>query len=146
MKNNEFCLEIDSISENEQFARTVVAAYVVRLNPTVDELEDVKAAVSEAVTNCVIHAYEHTIGKIWVRGRVEDNILVLEIEDKGRGILDIPKAMAPFYTSKPEEERSGMGFTFMQSFVDEVQVESRGGEGTKVVLKKAFSTEEVPTA
>jgi stage II sporulation protein AB (anti-sigma F factor) len=112
----------------------------------VDELEDVKAAVSEAVTNCVIHAYEHTIGKIWIRGKIEDHTLILEIEDKGKGIMDIPKAMAPFYTSKPEEERSGMGFTFMQSFVDEVQVESRNGEGTKVVLKKMFSTEKVSTA
>lgn len=139
MEREGFCLEIDSVSENEQFARVVVAAYAVRMNPTVEEMDDLKAAVSEAVTNCVIHAYENKVGKIWITGSINGRTLSLEIEDKGKGIADIPRAMAPFYTSKPDEDRSGMGFTFMQSFVDEVKVESRVGEGTTVSLKKEFT-------
>lgn len=138
MEKERFCLEIESISANEQFARVVAAAYAARLNPTVEEIEDLKAAVSEAVTNCVIHAYEDKVGTIRMSGSINGRMLTLKIEDKGKGIADIPRAMAPFYTSKPQEERSGMGFTFMQSFVNEVKVESSPGQGTVVTLKKQF--------
>lgn len=135
---NEMKLEFSSSSENESFARTVVSAFITRLDPTLEELADVKTAVSEAVTNAIIHGYEKREGMVCVYGRIEGNSIYLEISDRGEGIADVRKAMEPLYTSKPEEDRSGMGFAFMEAFMDELQVESVLGEGTTVKMKKVI--------
>lgn len=126
----------ESCSENEAFARTVVAAYITRLNPTLEELSDVKTAVSEAVTNCIIHGYEGGNGEIVMECNIHNQNISITIEDFGVGISDIDKAMEPLYTTKPEWERSGMGFAFMEAFMDELSVSSAPGKGTKVFLKK----------
>lgn len=135
---NEMKLEFSSHSENESFARTVVSAFIARMDPTLEELADVKTAVSEAVTNAIIHGYEKNPGKVAIYGRIEGNTIYLEISDTGEGISDITKAMEPLYTSKPELDRSGMGFAFMEAFMDEVEVESEPGKGTRVTMKKRF--------
>ena len=135
MKNT-MKVEFDSISANEAFARVTVAAFMAQLNPSVEEVADVKTAVSEAVTNAIIHGYAGEVHKITICGEMEDNLLTLRIEDQGVGIPDIEKAMEPMYTTKPELERSGMGFLFMEAFMDEVQVESQAGAGTTVTMKK----------
>ena len=134
---NEMQIVFDAKSENEGFARTAVAAFLAPLNPTIDELADVKTAVSEAVTNCVIHGYEMGPGKIFLDAAIWDRILVVAITDEGRGIADIEKAMEPMFTTKPELERSGMGFSFMEAFMDSLEVESEPGrdaEGDPVIL------------
>lgn len=133
---NEMKLEFSSNSENESFARTVVSAFIARLDPTLEELADVKTAVSEAVTNAIIHGYENQEGMVKIYGKIEGNCIYLEISDEGQGIDDISKAMEPLYTSKPELDRSGMGFAFMEAFMDELQVESEPGHGTTVKMKK----------
>lgn len=133
---NEMQIVFDAKSENEGFARTAVAAFIAPLNPTMDELADVKTAVSEAVTNCVIHGYEMRPGKIFLDAAIWDRILVVSVTDEGKGIPDIEKAMEPMFTTKPELERSGMGFSFMEAFMDEIQVESAPGRGTRVVMQK----------
>lgn len=133
---NEMKLEFSSNSENESFARTVVSAFVARLDPTLEELADVKTAVSEAVTNAIIHGYEKQKGMVRIYGKIEDNTVYLEISDEGEGISDIAQAMEPLYTSKPELDRSGMGFAFMEAFMDDLQVESEHGKGTVVKMKK----------
>ncbi len=133
---NEMKLEFDSISANEAFARVTVAAFMAQMNPSMEEVADVKTAVSEAVTNAIIHGYQGEIHKITISGRIEEQQLQLEIADQGVGIQDIKKAMEPLYTSRPELERSGMGFLFMEAFMDEIQVSSKPGEGTVVVMKK----------
>ncbi len=129
-------LEIESCSENEAFARVVVAAFVARLDPTLEEISDIKTAVSEAVTNAIIHAYEDRVGLIMVNAFLEENKLTVEVEDRGIGIADLEKAREPLYTSKPELERSGMGFTIMENFMDEITVRSAPGEGTVVIMVK----------
>ena len=131
-------IEFESCSQNEAFARTVVAAYITRLNPTLEELSDVKTAVSEAVTNAVIHGYESGPGRIFMTCNIHNNEVEIEIEDFGVGIADINKAMEPLYTTRPEWERSGMGFAFMEAFMDELDVRSKLGEGTRVVMKKTI--------
>lgn len=133
---NEMKLEFSSNSENESFARTVVSAFITRLDPTLEELADVKTAVSEAVTNAIIHGYEKQEGMVKIYGKIEENTVYLEISDEGQGIEDVSKAMEPLYTSKPELDRSGMGFAFMEAFMDELQVESDPGRGTTVKMKK----------
>lgn len=133
---NEMLVEFDAIGENEGFARVVVAAFASGLNPTLEELGDVKVAVSEAVTNGIIHGYGGQPGKIWIRAWKEGQTLTVQVEDRGKGIPDIEKAMEPMFTTKPEEERSGMGFSFMEAFTDDLQVESRVGEGTRVTMVK----------
>ena len=133
---NEMKLEFISISENESFARASVSAFVLKLNPTLEELSDIKTAVSEAVTNAIIHGYEKQQGMVTIRGKIEENTLFLEITDEGEGIPDIKKAMEPLYTSKPELDRSGMGFAFMEAFMDDLQVESEPGKGTRIRMKK----------
>ncbi len=133
---NEMKLEFSSNSENESFARTVVSAFVARLDPTLEELADIKTAVSEAVTNAIIHGYENREGMVKLCAKLEDNTIYLEISDEGQGIPDIAKAMEPLYTSKPELDRSGMGFAFMEAFMDELQVESQPGQGTRIRMKK----------
>ena len=125
-----------AMSVNEGFARVCVAAFCVQLNPTVDEITDIKTAVSEAVTNCVVHAYPSSMkGDVILRCELEDNLITITVSDKGVGIKDVEKAREPFYTSKPSAERSGMGFTVMESFMDDVQVISNSF-GTTVKMTK----------
>ncbi len=136
MNRSEITFIFDSRSENESLARTVIAAFIARLDPTLEELADVKTAVSEAVTNAIIHGYEGREGKITIHSRLEGNTVWIEILDEGVGISDITKAMEPLYTTKPEMERSGMGFAFMEAFMDELEVVSESGNGTAVKMKK----------
>lgn len=139
MKNtNEMEIIFDSHSSNEGFARVSVAAFLTQLNPTVEEVADVKTAISEAVTNAIIHGYENEIHKVSIRCRIEGPQIMVEVKDKGVGIEDVEQAMTPLYTSKPELERSGMGFAFMEAFMDSVEVESVPGEGTTVRMKKTI--------
>ena len=132
----EMKLEFDSRSANEAFARVTVASFMTQLNPTLEEVSDVKTAVSEAVTNAIIHGYENHVNKVRIYAGIEGRTLHLEISDRGVGIPDVKKAMEPLYTTRPELERSGMGFSFMEAFMDEVQVESEPGKGTIVRMKK----------
>ena len=134
----EMRLEFDAISENEGLARVVIAAFLTRLDPTLEQLQDVKTAVSEAVTNAVIHGYEEKGGKIRMLAILERGELRLTIEDDGIGIEDVSKAMQPLFTTKPEGERSGMGFSFMEAFMDRISVESSLGNGTTVHMWKSF--------
>ncbi len=135
-KRNEMCVEFDSRSINEGFARVAVAAFIAELNPTLDEISDVKTAVSEAVTNAVIHGYEETVGKIKMSCVIVDQEIEIEIADNGKGIADVEQAKTPFFTTKPELERSGMGFAFMEAFMDDVRVKSELEKGTTVWMKK----------
>ena len=139
---NEMKLEFVSKSSNEAFARVTVAAFTAQLDPTVEELADVKTAVSEAVTNSIIHGYENKLGIVTIIAKLKDKQLILEISDKGKGIEDIEMAKEPLYTTKPNLERSGMGFTIMESFMDTVEVESIVGLGTKVKMTKTIKTME----
>ncbi len=133
---NEMTLVFDSRPVNEGLARVAVAAFCTQLNPTLEEVADLKTAVSEAVTNCIIHGYEGKVHKIQVDCRLNGQELFVDVIDQGVGIADVEKAMEPLYTTKPERERSGMGFTFMEAFMDEVSVESEPGKGTTVHMKK----------
>ena len=139
---NEMRLEFDSISANEAFARVTVAAFMTQMNPSMEEVADVKTAVSEAVTNAIIHGYLGEVHKIVITGEIEDDWLRITVKDEGTGIADIEKAMEPLYTTRPELERSGMGFLFMEAFMDEVQVESEPGKGTAVHMKKRIKSQE----
>lgn len=136
MNNNEMKLEFDAISENEGFARVAVAAFITPLNPTLEEINDVKTAVSEAVTNAIIHGYEEKGGKITIRCQISGDFLTLIVEDKGKGIEDIDKAMEPLFTTRPDMDRSGMGFAFMEAFMDNLEVESKPGEGCRIIMEK----------
>ena len=136
MQQNEMKLEFDSLSCNEGFARVTVAAFMTQLNPTLEEVADVKTAVSEAVTNCIVHAYDGRIEKIIVSCQIQGRTLYLSVTDHGCGISDVKKAMEPLFTTKPDMERSGMGFAFMEAFMDEVHVESVPGQGTTVFMRK----------
>lgn len=133
-------LEFLSKSNNESFARVVVAAFASQLDPTLEELSDIKTAVSEAVTNAIIHGYEYREGLVKVECTIEDSEIEIVIRDNGLGIDDIEQAKEPFYTSKPNLERSGMGFVVMETFMDSLQVESIRGEGTTVRMKKNFKS------
>lgn len=133
---NEMKLEFLSKSNNEAFARIAVAAFASQLDPSIEELSDIKTAVSEAVTNSIIHGYEEKDGIIKIVAKLFANTLEIEIIDNGKGIEDIDKARQALYTSKPELERSGMGFTIMENFMDEVKIKSKLGEGTKITMKK----------
>lgn len=136
-------LEFESKSQNESFARTVVAAFAATMDPTIEELADIKTAVSEAVTNSIIHGYGDCIGMIIMRSFISGNEITVEVEDSGAGIEDINKAMEPLYTSRPELERSGMGFSFMEAFMDDLEVESVFGQGTLVRMKKRIGKQAV---
>ena len=127
---------LDAKSQNEGFARVTAAAFAAQLDPTVEELADIKTAVSEAVTNAIIHGYEGRSGKVCLEMEREENLLRFIIRDKGRGIADVKKAMRPLYTSKPHLERSGMGFTVMENFMDSLSVSSQLDAGTKVIMTK----------
>lgn len=134
--NNSMKLEFLAISENEKFARSTVSAFVSQLNPTLDEIEDIKAAVSEAVTNIVVHAYGNNIGTVYITCTLSDDTATITIKDTGCGICDIKLARTPLYTGSPDSERSGLGFTVMETFMDEIDVISERGVGTTITLKK----------
>ena len=122
-RRNEMETTFLSVAENESFARVVIAAFAVQLSPTVSEIADIKTAVSEAVTNAIVHGYEGSSGMVTLRAAIDDrSTLTVEVKDSGRGIADVPKAMEPFFTTHPEQERSGMGFAVMQTFMDDLQV------------------------
>ena len=152
---NEMEIIFDAVSENESFARVAVAAFIAHLNPTVEEMADIKTAVSEAVTNSIIHGYENTgnsagagespgqesrqtisAGKVRIHCVLENEMLHIEVVDEGKGIADVEQAMEPLFTTRPELERSGMGFAFMEAFMDDLEVESTVGKGTKVHMIK----------
>ena len=132
-------MEIESLSRNEEFARVVVSVFMARMNPTLEELDDVKTAVSEAVTNAVIHGYQGNGGIIYLEVKILGQELTVTVKDTGIGIPNIPQAMEPMFTTDPEGERSGMGFSFMEAFMDEVSVESEPDKGTVVTMKKKFN-------
>lgn len=133
---NEMTLIFESKSQNESFARTVVAAFAAQLDPTIEELADIKTAVSEAVTNSIIHGYVDCIGAIRMHCMISGNEITVEIIDEGVGIENIEQAMEPLYTTRPELERSGMGFSFMEAFMDDLVVKSASGKGTSIKMKK----------
>ncbi|MFD2611953.1 anti-sigma F factor [Paenibacillus gansuensis] len=134
-------LQFASKSENESFARVAVAAFVSQLDPTMQELTDLKTVVSEAVTNSIIHGYENNPeGVVTIKARIEGDTVTIDIEDQGLGIEDLDLAKEPLYTSKPELERSGMGFTIMENFMDQVEVTSEAGKGTKVRMVKRIES------
>lgn len=143
MRENKVNIEFESRSQNESFARVAIAAFVAQLDPTIEEISDVKTAVSEAVTNAIIHGYKNTYGIVEIRGEIEENTIKISIHDDGVGIENIKKAMEPLYTGAKESERSGMGFSFMEAFMDEVEVLSKVGEGTTVVMKKTIGNRTV---
>ena len=132
-------MEIESLSRNEEFARVVVSVFMARMNPTLEELDDVKTAVSEAVTNAVIHGYQGNGGIIYLEVKILGQELTVTVKDTGIGIPNIPQAMEPMFTTDPEGERSGMGFSFMEACMDEVSVESEPDKGTVVTMKKKIN-------
>ena len=138
---NKMKLEFLSRSDNERFARMAVTAFILELDPTIEELSEIKTAVSEAVTNAVIHGYDMQEGIITLEGTLEDNKLTITVSDNGVGIPDIKKAREPLYTGKPEAERSGMGFTIMEEFMDELYVKSELGKGTSVTMTKTIEVD-----
>lgn len=137
---NEMNLKFLSLSENESFARLAVASFCSNRNLTVEEISDIKTAVSEAVTNCVVHAYAENIGEIEINCIVTDSDIQIDIIDHGIGIDNVSEALKPFFTTKPDMERSGMGFTVMEGFMDKMSVESEKGKGTKVTLVKNLNS------
>lgn len=141
-EKNEMKLSFDARSVNEGFARVAVAAFITDLNPTLDEVADIKTAVSEAVTNAIIHGYDSPDEQVELTCRIRDLEVEITVQDYGKGIEDVKKAREPFYTTKPELERSGMGFAFMEAFMDEVRVESNVGEGTRVWMRKKIGAQE----
>ncbi len=136
---NEVSITFPSRSSNESYARAAVAAFAAQLDPTLEEIGDIKTAISEAVTNCIVHAYPDTVGKIYIKLRIfDDNTLEISIRDKGLGIADIERAKTPMYTTGGED-RSGMGFTIMESFTDNLKIRSKPGRGTTVKMRKKIS-------
>ena len=140
--DNEMKLEFISKSANEAFARIAVAAFVSQLDPTIEELADIKTAVSEAVTNCIIHGYKDKQGIVKIKAKLKQNQIIIEISDQGKGIENINIAKEPLYTTKPNLERSGMGFTIMESFMDSMEVQSIVGLGTKIIMTKTIGQRE----
>ncbi len=140
---NEMKVSFDARSVNEAFARVAVAAFIADMNPTLNEISDIKTAVSEAVTNAIIHGYDNPKQKVELTCRVEDDWVEIEVRDYGVGIEDVSKAMTPFFTTKPELERSGMGFSFMEAFMDDLQVFSEKGQGTCITMRKQIGKQEV---
>lgn len=139
MYRNKMHLEFESKSENEKFARVTAAAFVTRLDPTMEEISDLKTAVSEAVTNAIVHGYEGGEGMVHMEVEIEERTVTVTVWDDGVGIEDITQAMEPLFTTKPEEDRAGMGFMFMEAFMDELQVFSEVGKGTRIIMKKTIS-------
>ena len=143
INENEMELKFLSRANNEAFARITVAAFASQLDPTIEEISDIKTAVSEAVTNCIVHGYEDKLGTINLKCNILDNKITIEISDSGKGIENIEMAKQPLYTTKPNLERSGMGFTIMESFMDDLKVESVLGLGTKITMTKTIKKEEI---
>ncbi len=139
---NQMKLEFISKASNEAFARITVAAFASQLDPTIEELADIKTAVSEAVTNSIIHAYDNRQGIVKIEAKIKDNKVIIEISDTGKGIENIDIAKEPLYTTKPNLERSGMGFTIMESFMDNVRIESIVGLGTKITMEKEIKVKQ----
>ena len=136
---NEMEIKFLGIPNNEAFARISVASFAATLDPTIEEISDIKTSVSEAVTNSIIHGYEkNNKGIVTIKSKIKENVVVIEVIDFGKGIENIKRAREPLYTTKPEEERSGMGFTIMENFMDEVDIISTLGQGTKVIMKKVI--------
>lgn len=131
-----FRMELESLSRNEEFARVVTAVFMSRMDPTLQEVEDVKTAISEAVTNAEIHGYRGGKGSIWIEMEIDEGMLTIRVRDRGAGIVEIERAMQPMYTTDQTGQRSGMGFSFMKAFMDQVEVESAPGAGTVVTMKK----------
>ena len=138
MYDNMIKIEFLSKSQNEGFARVAVAAFISQLDPTIEELTDVKTAVSEAVTNAIIHGYENNEGIVFIETYLQNNEATVIVRDDGVGIADVEEAMQPLFTSRTDLERSGMGFTVMETFMDSLEVQSEKGKGTKVTMKKIF--------
>ncbi len=137
---NEVRLTFPSVSSNEAFARAAAASFCAQLNPTYDELSDIKCAVSEAVTNAIVHGYRDALGEVQLQMKItDDRIFRAEIKDKGCGISDVEEAMRPLFTTDPENERSGMGFTIIENFMDSLRVVSAPGKGTRVIMSKKLS-------
>lgn len=143
---NEMNLTVKSISENESFVRSVVAGFCVSVNPSLDEITDIKTAVSEAITNCVVHAYPNGVGNIDIKAKLFEDRVDIYITDYGIGIEDLETAIQPFYTTKPDEDRSGMGFTVMESFMDEFNVKRNRTKGITVFMSKKFEKQNVKVA
>lgn len=141
MERNQMTLKFPSYSQNESFARGVVSCFALSLNPTLTEISDIKTAVSEAVTNCIVHGYPENVGEITLKCLIEQNKLHIDVFDNGVGIENLEQALEPFYTTKEDEERSGMGFTIMKSFMDDVKVTSKKGQGTHVYMLKIIKTD-----
>ncbi|MCQ2969625.1 MAG: anti-sigma F factor [Clostridium sp.] len=140
MLDNNISIEFQSLSQNEGFARVAVSAFIAQIDPTIDEMADVKTAVSEAVTNSIIHGYENKKdGIIRIEACISGNNVTIKIVDYGKGIIDVKKAMEPLYTSRPDLERSGMGFSVMETFMDTLSVTSEEGKGTIVIMSKKFN-------
>lgn len=140
-KNN-IILKFPSISENESFARSVVAIFALQLNPSISQISDLKTAVSEAVTNAIVHGYPNEIGEITLEARIDEDTIHINITDVGVGIENLEQALEPFFTTKEDDERSGMGFTIMKSFMDDVVVTSEKGNGTKIRMSKKLTSDE----
>lgn len=141
---NEIKLTIPSRSSNESFARVAVTAFFAQLDPTLEEITDIKTAISEAVTNCIVHAYKESIGSIYIIAKIlEDNTIHIKIKDTGCGIEDIKQAMEPLYTSSTSSERAGLGFSVMESFMDKIKVYSKIGKGTTIILTKKLSSRSI---
>ena len=137
--NNKMTLTFLSISENEAFARNVIASFMLPLNPTLSEISDVKTAVSEAVTNAIVHGYPDVVGEVSLQAEIIDNSVHIEIKDCGVGIDDVDRALEPFFSTKSESERSGMGFTIMRSFMDKITVKSAQNVGTTIIMSKIIN-------
>ncbi|EKN69669.1 anti-sigma F factor [Neobacillus bataviensis LMG 21833] len=138
---NEMNLQFSALSQNESFARVTVAAFIAQLDPTMDELTEIKTVVSEAVTNAIIHGYENDPnGMVYIHVSIEDTLIEMTIKDDGFGIEDVEEARQPLFTTKPDLERSGMGFTIMENFMDEVEVRTQPGRGTEVRLRKHLNS------
>ena len=139
LSENKFKLSFPSKSINESFARMAVSAFCMQFDPTIEQINDIKTAVSEAVTNCVVHAYPDQIGTIYITANIKENALIISVKDKGVGISDVKKAMEPMFTTDTQNERAGLGFAVMQAFMDKVKVFSNPGKGTRVVMTKIIS-------
>ncbi len=139
LSENKFKLSFPSKSINESFARMAVSAFCMQFDPTIEQINDIKTAVSEAVTNCVVHAYPDQIGTIYITADIKENTLIISVKDKGVGISDVKKAMEPMFTTDTQNERAGLGFAVMQAFMDKVKVFSNPGKGTRVVMTKIIS-------
>lgn len=140
MKNS-MEVKFKALKENEAFARNAVISFILPLNPSLDEIDDIKTSVSEAVTNAIVHAYPDKVGYITMKVNINEKIVSISVIDSGVGIQDIEKALTPFYTSKPDQERSGMGFTIMDSFMDKLEVKNNH-DGLTVIMQKKISVQE----